>query len=121
MCVLKCTKLFINKFPYELSIGQKEFYVCTVNGCLPNTYDYECLYNDRIIILINTSRHIDNRHILMFQYILTFCTISNFNIYVLLVVHSKKAYRAVLKGNGNEAEFPRFLHKSVRHWSYTTF
>ncbi len=24
-----------------------------------------------------------------------------------------------LKGHGNEADFPRFLHKSVRHWSFT--
>jgi hypothetical protein len=24
-----------------------------------------------------------------------------------------------LKGHGNEADFPRFLHKSVRHWSLT--
>jgi len=26
-------------------------------------------------------------------------------------------YSLSLKGNGNEADFPRFLHKSVRHWS----
>jgi hypothetical protein len=25
----------------------------------------------------------------------------------------------VLKGHGNEADFPMFLHKSVRHWSLT--
>jgi hypothetical protein len=32
-------------------------------------------------------------------------------------------FKVCSKGHGNEADLPRFLHKSVRHWSlpYTTF
>jgi hypothetical protein len=28
-------------------------------------------------------------------------------------------YKCVLKGHGNEADFPRFVHKSFWHWSLT--